>query len=63
MSNHNVLFAFIGGALIGAIAALLLAPESGADFRSHIKEVLKSKGINLPECDLDELIKKLSNRT
>jgi len=34
----DTLFAFIGGAIVGAAAALLLAPESGEETRKKIRE-------------------------
>lgn len=36
--KQSTLFAFIGGALAGAAAALLLAPDSGANTRRKIKD-------------------------
>lgn len=39
------LYAFLGGALVGAAAALLMAPESGADLRNQIREILVRHGI------------------
>lgn len=47
---------FIGGAMLGAIIALLLAPESGSETRAKINEKLKEKGINLSKEQLDEFI-------
>ena len=44
------LLAFAGGIAVGAVAALLLAPTSGAELRGKIIELLKSK----------DFIKKLS---
>ena len=44
MNLKNVL-AFAGGIAVGAVAALLLAPTSGAELRGKIIELLKSKGI------------------
>lgn len=34
---------FLGGAAIGAIAALLLAPESGDDLRARLRGLLQKK--------------------
>ena len=39
------LLIFAGGMAVGAAAALLLAPTSGAELRGKIIELLKSKGI------------------
>lgn len=36
--KQSTLIALIGGALVGAAAALLLAPDSGANTRRKIKE-------------------------
>lgn len=36
--KSDTFFAFIGGAIVGAAAALLLAPESGEETRKKIKE-------------------------
>ena len=45
MGNHNLLYAFLGGALVGAGAAILFAPEKGEDLRRRIKDLLRKKGI------------------
>lgn len=34
---------FLGGAAIGAIAALLLAPESGEDMRARLRSLVQKK--------------------
>jgi len=34
----DTLFAFIGGAVVGAAAALLFAPESGEETRKKLRE-------------------------
>lgn len=39
------LFIFLGGAAVGAIAALLLAPETGEETRAKVKAYLKNKGL------------------
>lgn len=36
--KSDTFFAFIGGAIVGAAAALLLAPESGEETRKKIKD-------------------------
>ncbi|MDO5395597.1 MAG: YtxH domain-containing protein [Bacteroidales bacterium] len=37
------IYLFLGGAVVGAVAALLLAPESGEDTRARIKALLRKK--------------------
>lgn len=58
--NFNALYAFLGGALLGAGVALLFAPEKGEDLRTHIKELLKRKG--LCDCDshIDEIVEQIT---
>ena len=59
-NNLGILYAFLGGALVGAGAALLFAPEKGADLRKRIVELLRSKGIICSESDVDELVEQLT---
>ena len=43
----NGIIAFIGGALAGAVAAILLAPDSGENTRRKIKERAQQEYDNL----------------
>ena len=52
---------FLGGAFLGAIVALLLAPEKGEITRRKIKEKLEEKGIRLSPEELDKFITKIKN--
>lgn len=51
-------FAFLGGVTVGAIAALLLAPEKGSDTRRIIKNYLEKEekkimdALGLDECPM-----------
>ncbi len=45
MRGLNILSAFLGGAIVGAGAALLFAPEKGEDLRGQIKHLLKKYGV------------------
>ena len=50
---------FLGGAFLGVIAALLLAPEKGEITRRKIKDKLEEKGIHLSPEELDKFINKI----
>lgn len=56
------LITFLGGAFLGAIIALLLAPESGDDTREKIKARLAEKGIKLNKEQLDEFIDSIKEK-
>jgi gas vesicle protein len=56
------LITFLGGAFLGAIIALLLAPESGDDTREKIKSKLEEKGIKLTKEQLDEFIDSIKEK-
>ena len=60
MSNLSLLYAFVGGAIVGAGAAVLLAPEKGATTRSKIKELLQKKGILCSDNEIDALVEQLT---
>ena len=61
MNNSlSILYAFIGGALIGASAAVLFAPSKGTDLRAKIKETLKKKGIICTQSEIDALVEQLT---
>lgn len=48
--------AFIGGALAGAAAGILFAPEKGEDQRKKIKEALEKRGVKLSKEDFNKFI-------
>ncbi len=52
-------YVFMAGAALGAIAALMLAPESGADLRFRIKSLLKKKGYLQPD-EIDLLAEQIA---
>ncbi|MBD5308063.1 MAG: YtxH domain-containing protein [Paramuribaculum sp.] len=60
MNSITAISAFLGGAIVGAAAALLLAPEKGADTRARIKEILRKKGIICSDSEIDELVEQLT---
>lgn len=50
------LLAFLGGAAVGAAAAILTAPEKGVETRARIKILLKKYGIIAPDDELEEMV-------
>ena len=59
MRNLDIVFAVVGGALVGASLGLLFAPKKGEDLRDEIAVYLESKGINLKKNKLDRLVNEL----
>lgn len=60
MSNLSLLYAFIGGAIVGAGAAVLFAPEKGEDVRARIADLLRKKGIICSDNEIDALVEQLT---
>lgn len=60
MNNIGLLYAFLGGAIVGAGAALLFAPEKGEDVRRRIKEILRKRGILCSDSEIDLLVEQLT---
>ena len=56
----GLISAFIGGAVVGAGAALLFAPEKGEDLRRRIRDILHERGMLCSEADVDALVEKLT---
>ena len=61
MCNKNLLFAFLGGAVVGAGAALLFAPEKGEDLRDQIKSLCCKYGLckGKAQAELDRLVEEI----
>lgn len=60
MKALNILYAFLGGAIVGCAAAVLLAPEKGSDVRERICKILKRKGIKISDSEVDALVAELA---
>lgn len=62
MKGLNLLYAFLGGAIVGAGAALLLAPEKGEDMRAEIKSLLRKYGLCTctKEEELEEIVDEIA---
>ena len=58
--SKTLLYAFIGGALVGGAAALLFAPYKGEELRRKIKDTLQKRGILCTESEIDQLVAQLT---
>lgn len=50
---------FVAGALVGASAALLWAPQKGEDLRKKIRKAIKNAGVEI--CDTEEELEAIVN--
>ena len=60
MKNISILYAFLGGAVVGCVAALLFAPEKGSDMRARICKMLHDKGIHLKKEEMEQLVDQIA---
>ena len=60
MKSLSIFYAFLGGAIVGCAGALLFAPEKGTDLRERIKEMLKKKGIDVSDDEVERLVRQIS---
>ena len=60
MYKRQILYAFLGGAIVGAGAALLFAPEKGEEVRERIKALLRKRGICCSDNEIDALVEQLT---
>lgn len=60
MKGLTILYSFLGGALVGCAAALLLAPEKGEDVRMRIGNILRRKGMKISDSEVDDLVAELT---
>ncbi|MCF0182508.1 MAG: YtxH domain-containing protein [Muribaculaceae bacterium] len=54
--------AFLGGAVVGCTIAILFAPEKGSDLRARIVAMLKQKGIDFSDDEVEQLVKQISSQ-
>ncbi|MCI5980678.1 MAG: YtxH domain-containing protein [Sodaliphilus pleomorphus] len=55
-----ILYSFLGGAVVGASIAILFAPAKGEDTRKRIKDLLKKKGIDFTDDEVERLVDQIS---
>ena len=60
MKYSGLLYAFLGGAAVGCLAAILFAPEKGSDLRARIKRMLKERRIDLSDDEVSELVDQIT---
>lgn len=56
----GLLYAFLGGALVGCAAAVLFAPTDGAEMRGKVKKLLRKKGVKISDEEVDDLVAELA---
>ena len=54
MKSLSILAAFLGGAVVGAAAGVLFAPERGEDTRNKIDDALRKRGIKLSRKEMED---------
>jgi gas vesicle protein len=60
MKATSLLYAFLGGAIVGCGAAILFAPVKGSELRDKIKKILKKRGVKISDSEIDELVAELA---
>lgn len=60
MKSLSLLYAFIGGAVVGCGVAILFAPAKGEDTRKRIKDLLKKRGIDFTDDEVERLVDQIS---
>lgn len=60
MSTKAILYAFLGGAIVGLGSALLFAPEKGEKVRERICKLLHQKGFKISDEEVDALVAELT---
>ena len=60
MKSLSILAAFLGGAVVGAAAGDLFAPERGEDTRNKIVDALRKRGIKLSRTEMEDLVDEIA---
>lgn len=62
MKCLGIALAAVGGAVVGAAAAMLLAPQSGARTRAQIRRFIREKFPNACDCHVEAMVEDIENR-
>lgn len=62
MNAKALIYAFLGGAVVGLASALLFTPEKGEDVRNKLCGLLKKKGIKISDEEVDALVAELAGK-
>lgn len=62
MKCLEIALAAVGGAVVGAAAAVLLAPQSGARTRAQIRRFIREKFPNACDCHVEAMAEDIENR-
>lgn len=60
MNTKALIYAFLGGAVVGLGAAVLFTPEKGEDVREKLCSLLRRKGIKISDEEVDSLVAELA---
>lgn len=60
MNARTLIYAFLGGAIVGAGAAILFAPAKGEEVRSRICRIIRRKGLKISDDEVDALVAELA---
>ena len=60
MKSLSILAAFLGGAVVGAAAGVLFAPDRGEDTRNKIVDALRKRGIKLSRTEMEDLVDEIA---
>ena len=60
MCSKTLIYAFLGGAIVGAGAAILFAPAKGEEVRNKICRIIRRKGLKISDDEVDALVAELA---
>ena len=61
-TGSKVLLALLGGAVVGATAALLMAPQSGSKLRAEIAAIVREKYSHMNMDEISKVVDKVMKR-